>query len=69
MQVSQYRNDLNTIRRNFESAKARAEKHILLYQTPGSGKVKGANERLLRFVVWLVCLYAIVMNPVRIIND
>lgn len=49
-QVSQFRNDLNALRRSFGSAKATAEKRILLQQGPGSSKVKGVTERLMRYV-------------------
>ena len=50
-QVSQFRNDLSTLRRSFDTAKARAEKRMLL-QPGGSGgtKVNSHTERLMRCV-------------------
>ncbi|TFJ84320.1 hypothetical protein NSK_004311 [Nannochloropsis salina CCMP1776] len=45
--VLQFRNDLKAMRRSFEAAKARAERHMLLQLSQVSGKRKNIAERLM----------------------
>jgi hypothetical protein len=56
--VLQFRNDLKAMRRSFEAAKARAERHMLLQLSQVSGKRKNIAERLMRYVATTTSLMA-----------